>query len=219
MSTVIPSTFEAFPECPGFGFTAQPQYLVKINARSGGFENINRRWPRPLTTYVAVPMPQRSDVDVQAVLYFWHAVGGMARRFLFKDWTDFQSSPIGVVPAADQPLQLVVTIAGGATYQMKKLYTVGSLTQERDITRPVASTIRVYSNVTEKTNFTIDENTGLIQAGDGDTLTAWGGEFYVPARFDSQLSIMVVDKEIQGVDFTVRETREELDTENFGGSP
>lgn len=219
MSTVIPTTMETFPECPGYGFTAQPQYLVKVNARDGGFETIGRRWPRPLNTYVSVPMTQRSDVDVQLVLYFWHAVGGMATVFLFKDWTDFQSCRVGETPGVgDAPLALT-TISGGNTYQMTKQYSVGSITQIRDITKPVGSTIRAFSNATEKTNFTVDENTGLIQAGDGDSLTTWAGEFLVPVRFDSQLSIEVVDEEIQGAAFTLREKRIRLETDHFGGSP
>lgn len=210
---------ETFPECPSYGLSAQPQYLVKINSRQGGFETVKRRWPRPLITFVSVPMGQRSDVDIQSVLNFWHAVGGYAIPFLFKDWTDFQSSPIDVESTGtDQPLDLT-PISGVGTYQMQKLYAVGSITQVRDITKPVGSTIRAFSNATEKTNFTVDENTGLIQAGDTDILTTWGGEFLVPVRFDSQLSIEVVDQEIQGADFTLREKRVKLQTDHFGGSP
>lgn len=217
----MPSTWETFPECPGYGFTAQPQYLVKINARQGGFEGVKRRWPRPLATYTAVPVAQRVDVDVQLILYFWHAVGGTAIPFLFRDWLDFQSSPVSVAPAGtDQPLEHVGLTGGGVAYQMQKLYTVGTISQVRDITKPIGSSIKVFSNATEKTNFTVDENTGLIQAGDADILTTWGGEFNVPARFDSQASFSVVDEAIQGADITIREKRIRLETAHFGaGSP
>lgn len=213
---------ESFPECPGYGFTAQPQYLVQINAREGGFEGVKRRWPRPLNTYVAVPMAHRVDVEVQAILTFWHAVGGMATPFLFKDWLDFQSSPVGVEPlGTDQPLESVSLTGGGVAFQMKKLYTVGTITQERDITKPVGSTIRVFNGAAvEQTDFIVDENTGLIQPGRSfsGVPVSWGGEFNVPLRFDSQLSVVVVDEEIQGADFTLREKRVRLETANFGGT-
>lgn len=224
MSTVIPSTWETFPECPGYGFKAQPRYLVKINPRQGGFESVKRRWPRPLNAYTAVPVAQRVDVDVQAILYFWHAVGGMATPFLFKDWLDFQSCPVGSVPlGTDQPLDAVALTGGGTAYQMKKLYEVGTIAQVRDITKPVGTTIKVFNGaLVEQSDFTVDENTGLIQPGGSfsGTPTSWGGEFNVHARFDSQLSISVVDQEIQGADFTLREKRIVLETAHFGaGSP
>lgn len=220
MGTVIPTTMEVFPECPGYGFSAQPQYLVKINARQGGFETVGRRWPRPLVTFTAVPMSQRSDVDVQSVLNFWHAVGGRATPFLFKDWTDFQSCRTGDVPGVgDQPLDVVPDITSGVTYQMLKLYKVGSIEQEREIMKPVGSTIRVFNGAgDEQTDFTVDENTGLIQVGgsfDGAGVS-WCGEFYVPVRFDSQLSVMVAEHEVQGADFTLREKKTKVETETFG---
>lgn len=223
MSSVIPSTMDVFPECPGYGFSAQPQYLVRLNMRQGGFESVLRRWPRPLSTYVSVPFAQRSDVDVQDVLYFWHAMGGMATPFLIKDWVDFQSCRTGEIPGVgDQPLDAVVTIAGGTTYQLKKLYVVGSLQQEREITKPVGSSLRLFNGAgDEQTDFTVDENTGLVQVGGGfdGVAVSWCGDFLVPVRFDSQLSISVVDQEIQGCDFTLREKRVVLETDHFGGSP
>lgn len=216
MSTVIPTTLETFPECPGYGFTAQPQYLVQINTRQGGFEGVKRRWPRPLSIYPSIPLGPRDESVVQNVYYFTHAMGGRATIFRFKDETDFQSSPLGLTPeGTDQPLQFVTTdgFSGHVAYFMQKIYTVGSITQVREITQPIGSTIRVFngSNV-EQDDFTVDENNGLIVPGgsfDGVALT-WGGEFAVPVRFDSDPTFTVDDEGIQSASFALREKRIKL---------
>lgn len=222
MSLVVPSPLEVFPECPTYGFTAQPQYLVKLVAREGGFERVDRRWSRPLNVYTAVPIGNRDEVEIQSILYFWHAMGGRATAFRFKDWTDFQSCPVQNDPAAtDQPFETVSLTGGGTAYQLVKVYQVGSIQQVREITQPKGDTIIVANaSGATQTDWTLDEATGLLKPGAGFTGTphSWGGEFYVPVRFDSELSVGVSDKQIQTVDFTLREKRVSLSTVFDAGS-
>lgn len=219
---VIPTDFVAFPACPSYGFNAQPQYLVKINPRDGGFERVDKRWTRPLSVYTAVPIGERDEADVQAILNFWHALGGRATSFLIKDWTDFKSCPVqSAVSAVDQPVETVTLLDSTTAYQLTKVYTVGSLTQIREITQPVASTVIVANESgVVQTDYTLDESSGLLKPGSDftGTPTSWGGEFNVPVRFDSELSMQVVDKQIQSVTFTLREKRIAL-ANTFPGSP
>lgn len=222
MSTVVPTSLHVFPECPTYGFNVQPQYLVKIAVQEGGFERVDRRWARPLNIFTAVPIGDRDEETIQNVLYFWHAMGGRATTFLFKDWTDYKSCPVGAdITAVDQPLETVTIDDASTAYQLTKVYQAGPITQVREITQPKGDTI-VVANASgvAQTDFTLDEATGVLKPGGGFTGTphSWGGEFYVPVRFDSELDMQVVDKQIQTVSFTLREKRIKLATTFTAGA-
>lgn len=219
---IIPAAFVTFPECPGYGFNSQPQYLVKINTRAGGFERIDARWTRPLSVYTAVPIGDRDEEQIQSILYFWHAMGGRGTAFLIKDWLDYKSCPVqNDVTALDQPLEVVTLLDATTAYQLTKIYSVGALTQIREITQPVGSTI-VIANASgvEQEDYILDESSGILKPGPSFTGTpnSWGGEFNVAVRFDSELSIQVADKLIQSVTFTLREKRIAL-ANVFSSSP
>lgn len=221
--TLIPTTLVDFPECPTYGFTVQPQYLVKIVVRETGFERGDRRWARPLIVFTAVPMPDADEAEVQSILYFWHAVGGRATTFLFRDWTDYKSCQTqNDVTALDQPLAAVTLDDASTAYRLTKAYTVTPHVQVREITKPVGSTI-VVANASgdAQTDFTLDESTGMLKPGHSFTGTphTWGGEFNVPVRFDSELDVQIVDQQIETVNFTLTEKRLRLPTAPFGGSP
>ena len=205
--TIVADTLETFPECPSFGFTVEPRYLVKAIEREGGYERVDRRWARPLSFYTAVPMGDRPEEEIQNLLYFWHAVGGTSGVFRFKDWADYLSCRVGVTPGVtDQPLELI----SGANYQLVKRYVYGSLTQTRDITRPIGSTIAIANTLgATQTDWSLDEATGILTAGGGfvGTPGTWGGEFDVYARFTSNLAISLTDHKIQNASFTLRERR------------
>lgn len=207
----VPDTTEIFPECPSFGFTSGPRYKVKIIEREGGYERRTRKWARPLHRYSGVPMGQRMEEDVQNVLYFWHAVGGPATGFRFMDYADYKSCKTFQTPTPlDQPLSFEDDTSG--SYQLVKEYSVGSLTQIREIYKPIASTIRVAneSGVEQPASaWTIYEATGLLvpDVSFTGTPTSWGGEFYVYARFDSEFDVEIVDKAIQGSSFSIAEIR------------
>lgn len=213
MSSVIPTTLATFPTCPGYGFAVQPQYLVSINSRQGGFERIDRRWTRPLNTYTALAVGERDEAEIQAIINFWHAMHGRATVFLLKDWADYKSCKVNEdLLSTDQPF--IFTDIG---YQMVKQYKVGSLTQLRPITQPVGSSLVVQDgSFAEHTDFTIDENTGILTPDSGWIPGTWGGEFNVPVRFDSELSIAVEEKQIQSIDFSLREKLIRLATEPTG---
>lgn len=207
-------TLETFPVCPTYGFTAEPRYRVKITEREGGYERASRKWSRPLLRFTAVPMGDRAEDDIQTVLYFWHAHGGAANRFRFKDWSDFKSCTVSGTPSpTDQPFTYIPGSPGG--YQLVKRYTYGAREQLREITRPAGSTIRVANEFGVEqaaSRWLLDESTGLLQtlAGFVGSPASWGGEFYVLARFDSDLAIEISDKQIQRAGFAIAEVRETL---------
>jgi len=199
-----------FPGCPSFGFTTEPMYSVTIIERSSGIESRNRNWSRPLSRFTATVGP-RVQAEIQEVLEFYHAVGGRAYGFRFKDAADYLSCRVGETPTAvDQSLVLDATQSPDA-YQLTKSYVAGSNTQLREIFKPVQGTILIADGGTtkvENTHYTIDYATGLVTFlyTPSGTLT-WGGEFDVPVRFDSELPVEIANYRIQSVQFTLRELR------------
>ncbi len=220
MSTIIADTqYATFPECPGFGFTVEPRYMTKAIEGEGGQEILKRRWDRPLSFFTAVPTGNRDADVIQTLLNFWHAVGGTSNRFRFKDWTDYKSCKTTQTPTMlDQPF----AILDGGQYLLIKQYIAGTLTQNREIYRPVGSTIVVANTLgAAQTDWTLDESTGILTPGGGfvGTPGSWGGEFDLPCRFLTEYSLSVIDGvDIQSGSFTLRECKpNHLDLSGGGG--
>ena len=217
MIILADTTYERFPECPGFGFTVEPRYITKSIERVGGQERFDRRWYKSLCFFTAVPTGNRDADVIQNLLVFWHAVGGTSGRFRFRDWTDYQSCKTTQTPTAlDQPFEVV-----GGAYQLIKRYTAGPLSQDREIYRPIGSTIVVANTLgVTQTDWTLDESTGLLTPG-GTFVGApgsWGGEFDLPCKFLTDYSVVVVDGvNIQSGSFTLRECRP-TDDAGYGAS-
>jgi len=202
-----------FPGCPSFGFTSEPMYSVTIVQRGSGGESRNRNWAYPLHRYTATVGP-RVQAEIAELLEFWHAVGGTAVGFRFKDGVDYLSCRIGETPAAtDQPLVLDPSVSPDA-YQLTKRYVWGSRYQDRPIKKPISGTITIADGgviKSEGSDYTIDYTTGLVSllfspASSPEDLT-WGGEFDVPVRFDSEFPVEIYERRIQSVQFVLRELR------------
>jgi uncharacterized protein (TIGR02217 family) len=190
MPTIIPDVSPIFPNCPSFGYVAEPNYLVKITAREGGFERRQRVWARPLTNITASPTGDQPNRDIELVRNFWHAMGGLSSAFRATDWTDYKSCFLDETPAAtDMPL--VASGDSPSSFRLVKQYVVGSIIQEREILKPNGATILIANEVgAAQTDWTLDESTGLVTIGGGfsGTPTSWGGEFYLWCRFNAQLN-------------------------------
>jgi uncharacterized protein (TIGR02217 family) len=214
---VTTDTSPLFPKCPTYQFQVEPRFLVKSTQREGGYERRDLKWEYPLHVFTAVPMGNQQHRDIYEVKNFYMIVQGRFRSFRFKDWSDYKSCNIDdEVAATDQPLVVVNGSPGG--YQLTKRYTFGSgaglLTQDRPITKPKGDTIIVANEVgaTQATStYTVEEATGLIVPNGSfvGTPTAWGGEFYVPVRFDSELSIQLTNYKVQSAQFGLAEVRYE----------
>lgn len=208
---IVADTSPIFPACPTFGFTSEPEYLVKITAREGGYERRDRKWSRPLIKFTGVPLGDQPQAEIEEVLYFWHAMGGMSSPFRFKDWTDYKSCPLDAAPTAgDQPL--VASGDSPPSYRLVKQYVVGSIIQQREILRPDGNTIMIGNETgapQPPSHWSLDESTGLVTIGPGfaGVPTAWGGEFYVWVRFDAQLNPQISNYQIQSVTVQLCELR------------
>lgn len=199
-----------FPRPPRLGYTSAPTYDVTVTALAGGAERRNRNWSRPLHEFTFETAGL--DVEVAPLVEFFHAMGGRAYGFRFKDWNDYQSCAPGGTPApTDQP----ATELTSTTFQLVKRYQAGAQVQDRDIVKPVAGTVRVaVDDVEVLTGWTLNTATGVVtfDSAPGGTVT-WGGEFDVPVRFDADsLPVELSFRDdsgsyVQDLRFTLRELR------------
>lgn len=203
-----------FPACPTFGFVAEPNFLVKIVGREGGYERRQRVWAQSLTKYTNVPSGDQRQADIEAVYGFWMAVGGMSNGFRFRDYMDYKSCLLDEDPEpTDQPI-----ISSGdspASYRLTKEYTAGQFVQQRIIQRPRGSTIQIANDVgvtQDSSDWTLDEGTGVLTIGGGfsGVPTSWGGEFDVWVRFDAQLNPTFSNYQVLNVTVQLTELRQPL---------
>lgn len=198
-----------FPGKPSFGFISAPRYSVNVVSMSSGIELRTGLWLRPLYRYTVTVGP-RAQADIEAVVAFWHAVGGKLCGFRLFDYADNKSCSLAGTPSrTDQPL---VSVAGSTTiFQMVKRYSAGAQSLDRNIVKPVSGTILIARDGTLQTSgFTTDYTTGVVTFGSsqaGHTLT-WGGSFDVPVRFDNdELPVVIEDRQVHSVVFGLMELR------------
>lgn len=167
-----------FPTDIAFGSAGGPEYSTDIVITHGGYEQRNVNWSQARARY-NVAHGVKTQAQLDALISFFRARKGRADGFRFKDWTDFQAVS-----------QLIGTGNGAATvFQLKKLYTNGSVTETRIISKPVAGTIAIYKDsVLQSGTYTANTANGQITfsspPANGVAITA-DFEFDVPARFDT----------------------------------
>ena len=186
-----------FPDVIAFSAIGGPGFSTNIITLTSGYESRNINWTSSRYGFdLAIPVRTQSEVD--EINAFFRIMKGRANGFRFKDWSDFFATDSTVIALGDD------------AYQMQKIYTAGTETNSRIITKPVAETIQIYVGGTEVTSgyspsCTLDEETGIIYFEDtpGGTVT-WSGEFDVPVRFDTDtLKWRVVDRGSDGLLYQV----------------
>jgi uncharacterized protein (TIGR02217 family) len=201
-----------FPACPTYGFSVDPSILVKIVSREGGFERLDRKWAHPRRRYDGIPVGEKPQADIEEILHFFLAVGGMSTYFRFKDWTDYKSCSLDdEVTPLDQPFSFESGSPGG--YRLIKRYSIGPFTYDRPIYRPIGTTIRVANQSgTEQAESTwiLQESTGLLAplGTFTGTPTSWGGEFDVMVRFNAPFIPEISNFKIQKASVSLIEKRE-----------
>ncbi|MBN66957.1 MAG: glycoside hydrolase family 24 [Rickettsiales bacterium] len=161
-----------FPTDISYGATGGPIFLTDVVATVSGHEQRNSKWSQSRAKY-NVASGIKTEAQWQALIAFFRARRGMAIGFRFKDWSDYK--------AENQPLKSL----GGNEYQLVKQYVSGAAVYERDITKPVTGTVKLYEDsILQASGWSIDTATGIITTSLSGTLTA-DFEFDVPVRFDT----------------------------------
>lgn len=162
--------------CPAYTFSGGPTFSTRLNTLASGREYRNQSWSLPKHQYGA-PFLNIDQSVFESIKAAFYIARGMAIGFRFKDWTDYRATAVilGVAPA------------GSAAVQLIKQYETEGEGYARKISKPIASTVHVFSNGVAKAG-TVDETTGLFTPATawtaGQTLT-WSGEFDVPVRFNT----------------------------------
>lgn len=161
---------------------------------ANGYEFTNINWSQSLREYtIAMPLNVVSDMVALRAL---HLSVRTAHGFRLQDWTDYQCIQ------ADGFLGTTALGTTSLTYQLNKRYLTGTLTQFRQIRKPISTGIVVYRAGVPATpgtgvnQFVLDTTTGMVTWGAGSTLNgialAWTGTFDTPCTFTTELSMTTV---------------------------
>ncbi|MGE3831363.1 MAG: TIGR02217 family protein [Parvibaculaceae bacterium] len=180
-----------FPSAIALRAAGGPERRTDVVTTASGREERNARWAGSRRRYETGYGVKTLD-DIHAVVAFFEERRGRLHGFRFKDHADFKScAPQATVSAEDQ----AIGTGDGetATFQLVKRYGSGLRDHLRAIAKPVAGTVRVAVDGTEKTagtHFTVDHAMGIATFLEGhipaeDAAVTAGFEFDVPVRFDS----------------------------------
>ena len=169
-----------FPTDISYGATGGPMFLTDVVATVSGHEQRNSKWQQSRAKY-NVASGIKTESQWQALIAFFRARRGRAIGFRFKDWSDYK--------AENQPLKSL----GGNDYQLVKQYVSGAVVYERDLTKPVPGSVKLYADsILQASGWSIDTETGIVTTSISGTLTI-DYEFDVPVRFDTDEMAISVD--------------------------
>lgn len=154
-----------------YATTGGPRYSTTVVQTKAGFEKRNADWAFSLGKW-DIGERQITNVDLRKLLAFFHARRGKFEGFRFKDFAD------DTADVTDSALRPTAT---AGLYQLYKNYG-GTL---RKITKPVAGSVRIFSQAGEIHGCSVDGLTGLVSVPEGAEPVAWAGQFDVPVRFDT----------------------------------
>ena len=160
-----------------------PGFFTTVLMLSSGYEKRNINWARARAKW-ELSYGVDTKENQEAVLAFFYARRGKAYGFRFKDWLDYQ---IGV-DSTDTPQEIATGDNSQTQFQVVRRYTDDIDTFDREVTRLVAGTVRVFlDSVEQGAGWTVDVNTGVITFSGAPTMGQSIGvicEFDVPVRFD-----------------------------------
>ncbi len=195
----------------GFGTSGGPAFSTDIVQIDGGYERRNQNWAQARRKYDAAT-GLRTLADAATLQAFFLARAGKARGFRLKDWSDFTSASNGLGSAAFTDQNIGTGNGTTTQFQLRKNYSSGNITHQRQISKPVSGTVLIGLNgVLQNSGWSIDHNSGLITFASapsaGVSITA-GFEFDVPVRFDTdQLSLNVENFALASVQIPLVEIR------------
>ena len=165
-----------------------PERVTEIIVTGAGREQRNTRWTHSRRRYDA-GYGVKTPAAIALVLAFFEERRGRLYGFRWRDRADDRSCAPGETPSA---VDQMIGVGDGATqcFKLSKLYGAIFAPYRRDISKPVAGSVRVALGGVEKSgaDFTIDETTGVVRfkaaPAPGATVTA-GFLFDTPVRFDA----------------------------------
>jgi len=180
-----------FPLAVAFGSSGGPERRTEVVALASGHEERNARWAFSRRRFNA-GTGIRSVADIHTLIAFFEERRGQLHGFRWRDRSDWKSGPPDATPT---PGDQTIGTGDGVTTEFQLIKTYGGAFAPflRDITKPVAGTVRVAVDGVEQSEasqFIVDTATGMVSFLVGSipaagTLITAGYEFDVPVRFDS----------------------------------
>lgn len=177
-----------FPTDVSFGASGGPERRVDVTELASGREVRNAPWSASRRRY-DVGVGLRALEDLEEVLAFFEARSGALHAFRLRDWLDWRSGPVNREP---EVLDQVLGTGDGVqtAFQLVKRYASGGVETVREITKPVAGSVRVAVGGVELFDgFGVDALTGVVSfsvaPAEGAEVTA-GYAFDVPVRFEAE---------------------------------
>jgi len=180
-----------FPDDIAFGASGGPKFNTSIAITRGGHEVRNANWAKSRMRW-NVSHGIKNQTEFDELMAFFYVVRGQRFGFRFKDHTDFNQN----IPSPETPS--FVAFGDGTTqlFQLIKRYAFGPETYDRNITRPIPGTVRIFLSrdtndlIENFIDWSINHDTGIINFDATAPLDPldeiWAiFEFDVPVRFDS----------------------------------
>ncbi len=165
-----------FPTDISYGATGGPMFLTDVVATVSGHEQRNSKWSQSRAKY-NVASGIKTESQWQELIAFFRTRKGKAVGFRFKDWSDYQGTN-----------EAIGTGDGStADFQLVKIYS-SNIAVSRDITKPVAGTVKIYVDSVLQSGVAVDATTGIVtlsSAPANATAITADFEFDVPVRFDT----------------------------------
>ena len=166
-----------FPESISFNSSSILEFSTTITNTKNGNESRNINWKTNKMKYNIINGIKTIN-ELNEIASFFRNVKGRGYGFRFKDWSDYSGT-------AQQ-----IGLGDGTTteFQLIKTYTISGNIYTRKISKPVISTIKIYLNNIESSDFSVDLATGLVSfntAPASDLIITADFEFDVPVRFNS----------------------------------
>ena len=185
-----------FPTDISYGSGGGPGFNTAIIENDAGVEERISRWSNPRRRY-NIKYGMKEQTTIKTVIDFYIARLGAAHGFRFKDFNDCKSSGGHLTALDDEDVVIGTGDNSETQFQLIKKYTSGGVTRNRNITKPVSSTVVIALDGVAKTegvDFTVDTTTGIVTfntaPGLNVSITA-GFEFDVPVRFGEEADFLL----------------------------
>lgn len=163
-----------FPDEVSWWATGGRGFKTNVVETYGGNEYRNAAWSQMRGEWEIEnawrSIPQYDTHNLSQFVNQFRAAMGQLYGFRFKDWQDYTDSMNG----GSGTLQFITA----TTFQLYKTYTVGGITFNQIVQKPVSGTVVTSGGVFSSLDYT----TGIVTMTSG-TPTSWTGQYDVPCRF------------------------------------
>lgn len=175
------------PEDIERGVIGGPEYRTTVNRLVNAREQRNSEWDYPLfSSNIGYGVQKREDLET--IYAFFHARKGRARGFRFRNWLDYKVTTGAVGTIVGEPLER----------QLIRTYEDDVNPQIRIVTRPVASTLKVYKDMVLTTDYTLGAKGVLTFGSDPGVNVLATFEYDLPVRFDTDKLDVVLTTQFAG---------------------